>query len=113
MSDQDALWTTGRKNSGIGVSSFVTSVAAVALLALAFIIWFSNPDGLVVGTPESIMFAIAAIFAVAFGLVAFALGIASLFQKEKKKYLAILGMFFSSPRYCGAGVISDPRNICE
>ena len=97
MSDQDASWPTGQKNSGIGIASFLTSIAAVTALIVAVVIWASNPDSVVADTPAAYRVGVVAILAFALALVAFVLGIAGLFQKEKKKSLAVLALVFSTP----------------
>ena len=97
MSDQDALWPTGPKHSRLGIASFLTSIAAVTALIVAVVIWASNPDSVVADTPAAYRVGVVAILAFALALVAFVLGIAGLFQKEKKKALVVLALVFSSP----------------
>jgi hypothetical protein len=97
MSGRDASWSTGPKISGIGVASFVTSIAAVALFIGAIVIWTSNPDSVVADTPAAFRLGVVTILSFALALVASALGVVGLFQKEKKKALVILALVFSSP----------------
>jgi hypothetical protein len=97
MSDQDASWPTGPKNSGIGIASFLTSIAAVTALIVAVVIWASNPDSVVADTPAAFRLGVVTILSFALALVASALGVVGLFQKEKKKALVILALVFSSP----------------
>ena len=97
MSDQDASWPTGPKNSGIGIASFLTSIAAVTALIVAVVIWASNPDSVVADTPAAFRLGVVTILSFALALVASALGVVGLFQKEKKKALVILALVFSTP----------------
>ena len=82
MSDQNAPTQRHIKHSGLGLTSFAISLFAGVLLVL----------GLNIRSTETI-----AIFGLIFGVVGFALCIASLFQKEKKKLFPILGMIVTSP----------------
>ena len=82
MSDQDASWPTGPKHSRLGIASFVTSIAAGLLMIAAFTL----------GALGSVFF-----LAGIGGFVGFALGIAGVFHKGKKKLFAILGMVVSAP----------------
>jgi hypothetical protein len=97
MADEGASWPAAPKHSGIGVASFATSIAAVAALIVAAIIWASNPDSVVADTPAAYRVGVVAISAFALGLLAFSLGIAGLFQKGRKKSFAILALVFSTP----------------
>ncbi len=97
MSDQDASWPTGPKNSGIDIASFLTSIAAVTALIVAVVIWISNPDSVVADTPAAFRLGVVTILSFALALVASALGVVGLFQKEKKKALVILALVFSTP----------------
>ncbi len=97
MSDQDASWSTGPKHSRLGIASFATSIAAVASFIGAIIIWASNLESVVADTPAAFRLGVVAVLAFALALVAFALGIAGLFQKGKKKSLAVLALVFSTP----------------
>ncbi len=97
MSDEGASWPALPKHSGVGVASFATSIAAVTALIVAVVIWASNPDSVVAETSAAYRVGVVAILAFALALVAFVLGIAGLFQKEKKKSLAVLALVFSTP----------------
>ncbi len=82
MSDQNAPAKERITNSGLGLASFAISLTAGVLVVVDVI---DAPFGNVM------------IFAGIGGVVGFALCIASLFQKEKKKLFPILGMIVSSP----------------
>ena len=97
MSDQDASWPTGPKQSRLGIASFLTSIAAVTALIVAVVIWASNPDSVVADTPAAFRLGVVTILSFALALVASALGVVGLFQKEKKKALVILALVFSTP----------------
>ncbi len=97
MSEQEAPSHTERKNSGLGIASFVTSITAGILLFVTFIIaGVMTASGTDAGSPEGIMVGSALIGLNIAEFVALGLGIGGLFQKEKKKQLAILGTVSSS-----------------
>ncbi len=79
MSDQNS---STQSHSGFGLVSFAISLTAGVVVVVDVI---DKPFGL------------AMIFGGIGGVVGFALCIASLFQKEKKKLFPILGMIVSSP----------------
>ncbi|WP_133406542.1 hypothetical protein [Parashewanella tropica] len=88
------------KNSGIGIASFIISIASgifiFLLIAIAGYLEASTPGGVNEESSEAI---IVGLFLFAFlgtALVALGLGIAGLFQKERKKIFAILGTVFST-----------------
>ena len=82
MSDQNAPTQRQFKNSRLGLASFAISLTAGVLVVVDVI---DEPFGNVM------------IFAGIGGVVGFALCIACLFQKEKKKLFPILGIIVSSP----------------
>ncbi len=82
MSDQNAPTQRLFKYSRLGLASFAISLTAGVLVVVDVI---DEPFGNVM------------IFAGIGGVVGFALCIASLFQKEKKKLFPILGMIVSFP----------------
>ncbi len=97
MSEQKAPPYTERKNSGLGIASFVTSITAgILLFVTAIIARVMTASGTDPGSTEGIMVGSALIGLNIAEFVALGLGIGGLFQKEKKKRLAILGTVFSS-----------------
>jgi hypothetical protein len=96
--EQEAPSPTERKNSGLGIASFVTSIIASVLtfvtFAVAGVLQTSKFGGM--EYQEAPLVGLAAIGLVLVHLVAVGLGIAGLFQKETKKTFAILGTVFSS-----------------
>ena len=100
MSEQEALSHTDPKNSGIGIASFVISIAAgivtFVVFGIAGVIEASTPGGMVENSVEAIMIGLGVIGLSIAGLVALGLGIGGLFQKERKKIFAILGTVLSS-----------------
>ena len=100
-SEQDAPPHTERKGSGTGIASFVISI-------IAGVIIFAGITGLAQFLPgvqgnfgmneyEALVFLVLAGIGLFIAeLVALGLGIRGLFQKEKKKILALLGTAFSS-----------------
>ncbi len=97
VSEQKAPSYTERKNSGLGIASFVTSITAgILLFVTAIIAGVMTASGTDPGSTEGIMVGSALIGLNIAEFVALGLGIGGLFQKEKKKRLAILGTVFSS-----------------
>ena len=82
MSDQDAPTQERIPNSGLGVASLVISLTAGVVVLVDIIVEPITPVILLAGI---------------WGFVGFVLGIAGLFQKGRKKLLAILGMVISAP----------------
>ena len=85
---------TGRKNSELGIASFVISISGYLFLTIGF---FVSASDAAAGPFSGLLMAF--VFGIGFvlvELVALGLGIWGLCQKEKKKTLAILGTEFSS-----------------
>jgi|WetSurMetagenome_2_1015567.scaffolds.fasta_scaffold233168_2 hypothetical protein len=104
--------TPGEKpNSGLGVASFVISLAVAFLALLLFVILvfveLSNP-GVVSGKDSPATLALGSVFVLlAFAdLVALGLGIGGACQKNRKTTLAILGIIFSSIAIFGVMVLA-------
>jgi hypothetical protein len=87
------------KYSGLGIASFAISIIAGVLIFVTFVIAVvmeaSTPGGMDEESVEFIWIGIAGIGLLIVELVALGLGIGGLFQKEKRKILAILGTVFS------------------
>ena len=99
MSEQEALSHAEPKNSGIGIASFVISITVGVLILVTIsivgVIDSSTPGGIDEVSAEAILLGFGLIGLLIIDLVALGLGIGALFQKEKKKILAILGTVFS------------------
>ena len=89
MSEQEALSHTAPKISRIGIASFVISIPAGVLTLVLFVI-----SGVM--SVDNVMLGFGLIGLSIANLVALGLGIAGLFQKERKRIFAILGTVFSS-----------------
>jgi len=88
-----------QKHSGLGITSFVISLLVGVLIFAAIIIaGFASahrPDGMDERAPGTILLGLAIIGFMLLDLLALALGIAGLFQKDTKKVFAVLGILFS------------------
>jgi hypothetical protein len=87
------------KHSGIGIASFVISiVAGVAILivfAIAGILEATTPGGMDEKSAAAILTGLCIIALILVDIVALGLGLAGLFQRDRKKLFAILGTVFS------------------
>lgn len=87
------------QHSGLGISSFVVSLACsllmVALFVTAGMYALANPTGINEQAPEILALGFAIIFCGVGLLVALGLGIASVCQDGRKKVFGILGLIFS------------------
>ncbi|GAB6070326.1 hypothetical protein JCM30760_14230 [Thiomicrorhabdus hydrogeniphila] len=88
-----------QKHSGLGIASFILSIASAVfiflLVAIAGIIEASNPTGMDEESAAAVMIGLFLFIFLGGALVALGLGIAGLFQKERQKIFAILGVVFS------------------
>jgi hypothetical protein len=84
------------KHSGIGIASFVLSlvvgISMLLLFAVAGIMNIRNPGG---SQESKVIIGLVGILLMFLDIVAAALGIATLCQKEKKKLFGVLGLSFS------------------
>ena len=94
-----------QKHSGLGVASFIISIVAgglqFLLLVVAGVMQVSTPGGM---DKNSVAAVLVGLFIFAFlfvSLVALALGIGGLVQKDRKKVFAILGTVFSAGTIVG------------
>ena len=89
-----------QQHSGLGISSFIVSLAAAififATLIIAGNLANSTPGGLSEDSNEAMFIGFAIIGLVLLSLIALGLGIAGLFQKDRLKVFPILGTIFSS-----------------
>ena len=95
----------GRKNSGLGIASFITSIFSGVLIFVVFVIAgvmeASSPGGI---DEKSVSAIVVGLFMFGFlfvALVALGLGIVGLLQKDRKKLFAVLGIVFSSVTLVG------------
>ena len=93
------------KHSGLGVASFTL---AMVVLVLTFIIVIvagvmetSAPAGMDEGSSTVIMLGFAIIGMLIANVVAFGLGIGGIFQQNRKKLYAVLGMTFAMLTFIG------------
>ena len=88
------------KHSGLGIASFVISlVAGVAEFLLSMVagyIEMSTPGGINADDPIAGIIGLMMIAGIFGALVGVGLGIAVLFQKDRKKVFCILGLIFNS-----------------
>ena len=89
-----------QKHSGLGIASFITSIASGLPLALIVILAGTiealTPGGMDSQSPVAMAVGLAMFFFIFIGLVSIGLGIAALIQKDRKKIFAILGTVFSA-----------------
>lgn len=90
------------RHSGLGIASFILSlgggVLMFLLIVLAGVAELSTPGGMDEGAPATVMIGLGIIGAGLVELVALALGVAGVLQRDRRRVLAILGLVFS----CGA-----------
>ena len=90
---------TERKSSGLGISSFVlailSGISAMVLIGVAGYIEASTPGGMDEESPAAILVGLCLFAIVGMCLLGFCLGIAALFQSNRSKVFAILGLLFS------------------
>ena len=100
MYDQDSGLYEPRNHSGLGIASFILSIGVGFLIfctiVVAGVMQNSTPGGMDEKAPAVILVGLAIIGLVLLDVIAFGLGIAGLFQRNRKKVFAILGTIFSS-----------------
>ena len=89
-----------RSHSGLGISSFITSIASAGLVLVTFavagILESSTPGGMPEDSPAAMGLG-CSLFAFLIGsLVALGLGIGALFQQNRHKVFPILGIVISA-----------------
>ena len=96
------------KHSGIGIASFamalVVLIGTFALVVVAGVMEASTPGGINEESPAAIMLGLSIIGMMLLNIVAFGLGIGTLFQSGRKKLFGVLGMAFSALTI--AGIVS-------
>lgn len=87
------------KHSGLGIASFTLSILGSLLMFLLFVIAgimeAATPGGIDEESAEAIFVGLIMIATFFFNLIAIALGVTGLFQKQRKKLFAILGTALS------------------
>ncbi len=87
------------KHSGMGIASFIISivgsVSMFVLFVLAGVMATSRPGGMDESSAQAVVLGLLIIGMLFVNLVALGLGMAGLFQKERKKVFVILGTIFS------------------
>lgn len=88
------------KHSGIGIASFAMSlgilIVTFILVVIAGVMEASTPGGINEESPAAIMLGLAIIGMVVLNVIAFGLGIGTMFQSDRKKLFGVLGMTFSA-----------------
>ena len=90
----------GPKQSGLGIASFVLSIfcgfLVFSIIMIAGYLEMSRPEGIDEKSPEALIIGFSMILAMGITVIAFGLGLAALFQRNRRMSLAVLGMFFSA-----------------
>lgn len=94
-----------QKHSGLGIASFILSMALGALIFLLFIVATmmeaSTPGGIDENSPGAILLGLFLVACLGIDVVAIGLGIAGLMQKDRKKAFSIMGIVFASTTIVG------------
>jgi hypothetical protein len=89
-----------RKNSGLGIASFVISIltglSIFAIIVVAGLLEMSTPGGMGEDSAEAMVVGLLIIAMIFVSMLALGLGIAGLVQKNRKKIFAVLGTIFSA-----------------
>lgn len=105
------------KQSGLGIASFVLSIfcgfLVFAIIMIAGYLEMSRPEGIDDKSPEAFIVGFSIILAMGMTVVAFGLGLAALFQRNRRMSLAVLGMFFSSMIIVGTVLLSIIGNAAD
>lgn len=93
------------KHSGLGIASFIISIIAglllLTIIAAAGYFEATMPGGMSEDSIQAMIVGLIIILAAAGELVAFSLGVVSLFAKDRKKIFGILGTLFSAGAVAG------------
>lgn len=88
------------KHSGLGIASFIVSIAAGVCIFFTFVIAgaieATTPGGMNEESVTAIIIGLLLVIFLFATLVSLGLGIGGLFQKQRKKIFAILGTVFSA-----------------
>ncbi|MCT8285606.1 hypothetical protein NYQ43_07845 [Xanthomonas translucens pv. translucens] len=95
--------------SGLGIASFAVSlIAAVLTLVLVGIcaaLVYSQPDSLDDDSPLAMLVGMAMMVGIVAELAAAALGIGSLFQRDRRKLYGVLGLIFAIAPLVGVAAL--------
>lgn len=95
--------------SGLGIASFAVSlIAAVLTLVLVGIcaaLVYSQPDSLDDDSPLAMLVGMAMMVGIVAELAAAALGIGSLFQRDRRKLYGVLGLIFAIATLVGVAAL--------
>lgn len=93
------------KHSALGISSFIlsliTGVIIFVLVVIAGAMEASTPGGIDEESAEAVVVGLCIIAALFGCITSFGLGIAGLFQKDRKKIFSVLGVIFSALPFIG------------
>ena len=88
------------KHSGVGIASFVISIAVAVLLLVTIVIAgvmeMTTPGGIDDESVGAILVGLTIMGLFGLDIVAFGLGIGRLLQKSRKRIFAVLGVIFSA-----------------
>lgn len=88
------------KHSGLGIASFIVSIAAGVCIFFTFVIAgaieATTPGGINEESATAVVIGLLLVIFLFAALVSLGLGIGGLLQKERKKVFAILGTVFSA-----------------
>lgn len=91
--------------SGLGIASFAVSlIAAVltfAMIGVSAVLAYAQPGSLDEDSPLSILVGLAIMVCVFAELAAAALGIGTLFQRDRRKLYGVLGLVFATATLVG------------
>lgn len=94
-----------QKHSGLGLAALLISIIVGILIFAVFVVGgimqVSTPGGLDENSPSALFIGLAIIALLGIDVIAVGLGIAALYQQDKKKVLAILGLVFSTVTVVG------------
>lgn len=94
-----------QKHSRLGIASFIVSILITALIFLSIIVAgvmeASSPGGIDETSPAAVILGLVIIGMLLLDLVAFGLGIGAIFQKDRNKLFAILGIIISAVTFLG------------
>jgi len=89
-----------QRHSGLGIASFITAIASAVLMFLLIVVAgaleASTPGGMDEESAAAMLVGLFLILFMLTSVVALALGIAGLFQRDRKRVFPILGTVFSS-----------------
>jgi hypothetical protein len=88
------------RHSGLGIVSFLIALAIVViefvLVVICGVVEVSTPGGMDENSPVAILLGLGIVGGLFAALISIGLGIAGLFQRDRSKLFAVLGMALSS-----------------